>query len=99
MPLIDSPFIQEIPECKKTMRKLRKKIYKYNINKNASRRNATDASDVLNLLKLRNIPPFLIDSLRRRRAQEISMGAIKNINVSSGCSLTDISSLANQQEK
>jgi hypothetical protein len=27
-----SPFIEHIPECKKRMRKLRKKIYKHKIN-------------------------------------------------------------------
>jgi CHAD domain-containing protein len=64
--MINSPFIEEIHSCRGSMKKLRKKIYKYNINKYVKpNRHESTIKDALNVLGKRNIPHFLIDELEK----------------------------------
>ena len=56
---VESPFIEYIPECKKNMRRLRKKIYKYITSKRYSKKSESNRNDTLALLKRANVPSFL----------------------------------------
>ncbi len=47
---VSSPFLEYIPDCKKNMRKLRKKIYKYITSKKYSKKNQDQKKDLINLL-------------------------------------------------
>jgi predicted HAD superfamily phosphohydrolase len=48
---ISSPFVDYIPECKKNMRKLRKKIYKFITSKSYHKKHQESKNDLLNILK------------------------------------------------
>lgn len=55
-----SPFVQDIKECKQTMRKLRKKIYKHSIStKNKAKKNRDSTEEIINIFRSRNIPEFV----------------------------------------
>lgn len=55
--MIQSPFIEEIHFCKGSMKKLRKKIYKYNINKHSKiPKPESTIKNALDVLQRRDIP-------------------------------------------
>lgn len=54
-----SPFIDHIPECKRKMRRLRKKIYKYITSKNY-KQPISHKKDILAIFKQAEIPSFLL---------------------------------------
>jgi hypothetical protein len=62
------------------MRKLRKKIYKFIIAKKHDMRQHKKGTDLLGILKTRNIPTFLIDVLNKRKSTDLN--SIKNMNLS-----------------
>lgn len=94
---IESPFIKEIPECKVLMRKLRKKIYKHvSTNRAVCKKNRDQNQDILNILKSRNLPNFVIDPLKKKRA--IDFNFLKNIMISNTASLDEISKMTSNQE-
>ena len=58
--MIQSPFLEEVYSCKSSMKKLRKKIYKFNINKHPKfKKTQSTIADALDALTKRNIPEFL----------------------------------------
>ena len=48
---ITSPFMEYIPDCKKSMRRLRKKIYKFITSKNYSPKKQDNGNDLLKIFK------------------------------------------------
>ena len=93
---IQSPFLDEIPQCKTALRKLRKKIYKYSTTHKQVRRQRDLTHDIFRLLKARNLPSFVADSLKKKRV--IDIGSIKNVHVAPVASLHEIVSMAGSQE-
>ena len=94
---IQSPFLNDIPQCKNVLRKLRKKIYKYSAIHRQTKKPKDTTHDIMGLLKSRNLPSFVTDSLKKKRA--IDIGSLKNIQVTQIASVSDIVSLAQSQEK
>lgn len=71
---MDSPFIDHISDCKKRMRKLRKKIYKHNVNQNDRKtlsKNQDLSSILINIFQKRQIPQTIISSLKNKRNIDI----------------------------
>jgi hypothetical protein len=71
---MNSPFINQISDCKKRMRKLRKKIYKHNVNQNdkkSSNKNSDISSILINIFQKRNLPQTIISSLKNKRNIDI----------------------------
>ena len=71
---MNSPFINQISDCKKRMRKLRKKIYKHNVNQNDkkfSNKNSDISSILINIFQKRNLPQTIISSLKNKRNIDI----------------------------
>jgi len=69
---IDSPFVDCVTECRSSMRKLRKKIYKY-IKYNPDYQKMPAASINLgNSLKNMNLPPQLLNKLKSHRLADFS---------------------------
>ena len=69
-----SPFIDQIADCKKRMRKLRKKIYKHNNNQNdkkSTNKNSDLSSILINIFQKRNLPQTIISSLKNKRNIDI----------------------------
>lgn len=94
---VQSPFLADITECRASMRRLRKKIYKYTATHRENRKPKTPvAHDILLLLKERNLPSFVIDHFSKKRTFDIA--SIKNVNVSHGATLQEISTRALAQE-
>lgn len=55
--MIQSPFLEEVHVCKGIMKKLRKKIYKFNINKPSKTvKEDSKIRDALTVLQRRNVP-------------------------------------------
>ena len=75
---ISSPFVEYIPECKRNMRRLRKKIYKFITSKNYLRKHNAP-SDLMNILDKAQLPSLVAEQLGRRKSADLS--AIKNLNV------------------
>lgn len=92
---IQSPFESDIKQCKMSMRKLRKKIYKYSTTHKVHQKSKDSVHGILDRLKEREIPQFLIDSLKKRRNFELN--AIKNVNVADDISFTEIKNMRAQQ--
>jgi hypothetical protein len=83
-------------ECKVSMRKLRKKIYKHSISgKGLSKKSKDSTEEIVKIFRDRNIPEFVTDTLRKRRNFDIS--SIKNIAINILLPLEDIQNRANQQ--
>ena len=59
MTSISSPFIGEIKDCKLSMRKLRKKIYKHCISKQKSKKLKDSTEEIIEIFKERNVPTFV----------------------------------------
>jgi hypothetical protein len=71
---MNSPFIDHISDCKKRMRKLRKKIYKHNVHQNdkkTSNKNQDLSMILVNIFQRRNLPESLISSLKSKRNIDI----------------------------
>lgn len=64
---IHSPFENELKHCKNTMKKLRKKIYKYSISHKTQHKPKDSAHSIIDRLKGRQVPSFVLDSLKKRR--------------------------------
>lgn len=94
---IHSPLEKEVPTCKENMRKLRKKIYKYTCSHETARKPKDSVRDILALLKTRDIPPALIDQLKKRRNFEI--GNFKSLVMPEKLDLTEINIRRADQEK
>jgi hypothetical protein len=76
---VASPFIDYISDCKKNMRRLRKKIYKFIIAKKHDGKQQKKGSDLMAILKTRNVPAFLIEVLAKRKNTDLN--SIKNMNL------------------
>jgi hypothetical protein len=62
------------------MKKLRKKIYKYTTSKTyLQQRKEPSFDDVISILHSRNIPEFVLDSLKKKR--NFDLCTFNNINV------------------
>jgi hypothetical protein len=96
---IKSPFLKEIPECRVLMRKLRKTIYKH-LNSSSYRcqlkKGRDQNQDILNILKSRNLPNFVIDPLQKRRTIDFTF--LKNVMITAVASHDQISHLTANQE-
>lgn len=97
MNMIDSPFLDSISECKLTMRKLRKKIHKNCSNTSKSRKNKDSNEEIIDIFRLRNIPDFVTESLKKRRNLDIN--SIKNIIVNTEFPLQEIRNKVSTQEQ
>lgn len=54
---LSSPFIHSIKECKMTMRKLRKKIYKHSIStKTKAKKSKDNTEEIIDIFRQRDIP-------------------------------------------
>ena len=73
------------------MRKLRKKIYKYSVTHKMQPKPKDSGNGVMERLKDRRIPQFLMESVKKRR--NIELNGIKNVIVSDGVSLADIKNM------
>lgn len=62
------------------MRKLRKKIYKHISTSGAVKKSKEQNQDILNILKSRNLPNFLIDPLKKKRTVDFNF--LKNVMIS-----------------
>lgn len=62
------------------MRKLRKKIYKHLSSTCAVKKSRDQNQDILNILKSRNLPNFVIDPLTKKRT--IDFNFLKNVMIS-----------------
>lgn len=62
------------------MRKLRKKIYKHFSSTRAVKKSRDQNQDILNILKSRNLPNFVIDPLKKKRT--IDFNFLKNVMIS-----------------
>ena len=93
---LSSPFMDSIKECKMTMRKLRKKIYKHSIStKSHPKKNRDSTDQIIEIFRERQIPEFVTDTLRKRRNFDIS--SIKNIAILTQLPLGEIQNRANMQ--
>ncbi len=90
-----SPFVDFIPDCKRTMRRLRKKIYKFITSKNYIKKQQPPA-DLIRALSQAPLPSILQELLAKRKSSDLS--AIRSLNVPK-MSLKDIASITLNQEK
>lgn len=81
---VTSPFIEEIPKCKVSMRKLRKKIYKYTSAQQRPKKVRDSTQDIYNILEHRSIPDFVLDSLKKKRTLDLT--SLKNVVINYGSS-------------
>jgi hypothetical protein len=94
---ISSPFVDYIPECKKNMRKLRKKIYKFITSKTYHKKHQERKDDLLNILKQRDVPVFLFELLSKKKS--LDLNSIKNMNVSARLPLREMLEITLKQEE
>lgn len=94
---ICSPFIQEIPECKLIMRRLRKKISKYTSTHKEAKKPRDQSGDILNILKNRNLPAFVMETIKKRRTFDLM--CLKSVVMNGESSLEEMINLAGSQEK
>jgi hypothetical protein len=93
---LTSPFIDSIKDCKQTMRKLRKKIYKHSISTKPKVRKAKDSTEeIIEIFRVRKIPEFVTETLKKRRNFDLS--SIKNIAINTLLTLQEIQCRTNQQ--
>lgn len=93
---ISSPFISEVGECKLIMRRLRKKISKYSNAHKEAKKSRDQCNDILNILKGRNLPPFVMETIKKRRTFDLI--SLKNVVMVGESSLGDMVSLVDSQE-
>ena len=83
---VQSPFLNDITQCRASMRRLRKKIYKYTATHRENRKpKISGTQDLLVLLKQRNLPGFVIEQVTKKRTFDLA--SIKNVNVTQMASL------------
>lgn len=78
------------------MRKLRKKIYKHFSSTRTVKKSRDQNQDILNILKSRNLPNFVIDPLKKKRT--IDFNFLKNVMISNMASPEEIAKLTSNQE-
>jgi hypothetical protein len=94
--MIDSPFLEEVHSCKGVMKKLRKKIYKFNINHQPkNHKDESTIRDALTLLEKRTIPQFLINELQKY--SDLTFSSLSGFSLSQVTPLTQIAQLTNSQ--
>lgn len=93
---IESPFLKEISACKVMMRKMRKKISKHFSIARDFKKGKEQNHDILNILKSRNLPNYVIDPLKKRRTFDLNF--LKSLTVSSVASLDDVIQMTCNQE-
>lgn len=93
---VSSPFIEFIPDCKKSMRRLRKKIYKFITSKTYHKKQPNHGADLLAFFREREVPSFLLDVLAKKKTVDIN--SIKNMNVLNRIPLKDIVAIAQKQQ-
>jgi hypothetical protein len=78
------------------MRKLRKKIYKHSIsNKNKGKKCRDNTDEIMDIMRIRSVPEFVVESLKKRR--NFDMSSIKNIVVNAQLPLEEVKNLVNTQ--
>ena len=92
---VASPFIEEIPKCKVSMRKLRKKIYKYTSTQPKPKKVRDCTQDIFKILDGRAVPNFVLDSLKKKRT--LDLAGLKNLVINPGSDFTEMSSIAGSQ--
>ena len=92
---IESPFLGDIPECKLAMRRLRKKISKYTSAHKEAKKPRDQSHDILNILKSRNLPAFILDTIRKRRTFDLL--CLKSVVLNGESSLEEMSKLVGNQ--
>lgn len=92
---VASPFVEFIPDCKRTMRRLRKKIYKFITSKNYTRKQHPPA-DLMRVLAHTPIPIPLQEQLAKRKNNDLS--AIRNLAVPR-MALKELAAVALGQER
>lgn len=91
---ITSPFLDSIPDCKRKMRRLRKKIYKYLNSKN----HITTSHHTHNVLPILNnvpLPEEIKEQLSKKKS--IDLAGLKNLQIGSMLPLSEIVELARKQ--
>ena len=78
------------------MRTLRKKIYKHFSTTRTVKKSRDQNQDILNILKSRNLPNFVIDPLKKKRM--IDFNFLKNVMISNMASPEEIAKLTSNQE-
>ena len=96
--MIDSPFLEEVHSCKGVMKKLRKKIYKFNINHLPKNHKVESTiKDALTLLEKRTLPQFLINELQKY--SDLTFSSLSGFSLSQVTPMSQIAQLANNQEQ
>ena len=93
---ISSPFVEYIPECKRNMRRLRKKIYKFITSRNYTRKQNAP-SDLMNILGKAQLPSVVAEQFNKRKSTDLS--AIKNLNVTVRMTLKEVAAITATQER
>jgi hypothetical protein len=93
---ISSPFVEYIPDCKRNMRRLRKKIYKFITSKNYLRKQQS-APDLMAILTRTPLPALLQEQLAKRKTADLS--AIKNLSVPLRMPLREVAAITQRQER
>lgn len=93
---ISSPFVEHIPECKRTMRRLRKKIYKFLTSKNYAKKQRQTSGDLASFLSLRPLPSFIVDHLAKKK--NLDLAAVKSM-IAPPFSLREVAAITLEQER
>ena len=96
MTTIASPFLSDIKECRLSMRKLRKKIYKHCLSKHKHKKQKDNTEEIIEIFRKRNVPAFVTETLKKRR--NFDMSSIKNIIINAALPLEEIRNKVNLQE-
>jgi len=75
---------------------MRKKISKHFSITRDVKKSKEQNQDILNILKSRNLPNFVIDPLKKRRTFDLNF--LKNVTISSFASLDDVIQMTCNQE-
>ena len=93
---IASPFLEWIPTCKRQMRRLRKKIYKFLTSKNCPK-HVKRPTDLHALLKKSGVPEVVLEAMgQSRRCTELA--AVRALTVGEGVGLEEMVRMASRQE-
>lgn len=82
---VNSPFVEDLQECKSLMKKMRKKIYKYTSTHKQMKKSKDSAHNILGLLEPRGLPNFLMDPIKKRRNFDIN--SLKSVMALPGATL------------
>lgn len=78
------------------MRRLRKKISKYTTAHKEQRKPRDQSHDIMSILKTRNLPNFVLETIKKRRTFDLL--CLKNVVMSGESSLEEMKKLAINQE-